>query len=115
MSARRKSKGTAPVPVAQPGVSPEDLGETPRPAGRRPALPETVNPHSILLSYQRDWVDDGARFKIGLWARQTGKSFSTQAEAVADCLARKTTWDAEHGRTAGDRGHAQGPGMGGGL
>jgi phage FluMu gp28-like protein len=37
-------------------------------------------------------VTDTARFKIGLWARQTGKSFSTAAEAVADCLQRKTTW-----------------------
>ena len=31
------------------------------------------------------WVDDASRFKIGLWSRQTGKSFSTAAEAVADC------------------------------
>lgn len=50
------------------------------------------SPHDILLPYQRDWVDDAARFKIGLWARQTGKSFSTAAEPVEDCLTRKTTW-----------------------
>lgn len=52
----------------------------------------SLNPLSILLPYQRDWVQDHARFKIGLWARQTGKSFVTAAEAVADALTRKTTW-----------------------
>lgn len=44
------------------------------------------------MPYQADWVLDQARFKIGLWARQTGKSFSTAEEAVNDCLQRKTTW-----------------------
>lgn len=53
---------------------------------------ETASPTSILLPYQRDWVEDSQRFKIGLWARQTGKSFSTAAEAVGDSLGRKTTW-----------------------
>ncbi|MCX8156164.1 MAG: terminase family protein [Verrucomicrobiae bacterium] len=51
-----------------------------------------ASPLELLLPYQRAWVEDGARFKIGCWARQTGKSFATAAEAVADCLARKTTW-----------------------
>jgi phage FluMu gp28-like protein len=49
-------------------------------------------PLDILLPYQREWVDDAARFKIGMWARQTGKSMSTGCEAVRDCLRRKTTW-----------------------
>ena len=40
----------------------------------------------ILLPYQRAWVEDAARFKIGLWSRQTGKSFSTACEAVLHCL-----------------------------
>ena len=52
----------------------------------------TATPLDILLPYQRDWVDDEARFKVGLWARQTGKSFSTAAESVRDCQLRKTTW-----------------------
>ena len=39
----------------------------------------------ILLPYQRVWVEDAARFKIGLWSRQTGKSFSTACEAVLHC------------------------------
>ncbi len=39
----------------------------------------------ILLPWQMRWVDDPSRFKIGMWSRQTGKSFATAAEAVADC------------------------------
>ena len=39
----------------------------------------------ILLPYQRAWVEDPARFKLGLWSRQTGKSFSTACEAVLHC------------------------------
>ena len=42
----------------------------------------------ILLPYQRKWVRDESRFKIGMWSRQTGKSFATAAEAVLDCLLR---------------------------
>lgn len=49
-------------------------------------------PKSILLPYQRRWVDDSARFKVGVWARQTGKSFSVAAETVEDAHLRKTTW-----------------------
>ena len=39
----------------------------------------------ILLPWQQAWVEDAARFKIGLWSRQTGKSFSTACEATLDC------------------------------
>ena len=39
----------------------------------------------ILLPWQQRWVADRSRFKIGLWSRQTGKSFSTACEAVTDC------------------------------
>lgn len=45
-------------------------------------------PLDLLLPYQRDWVLDEARFKLGLWARQTGKSFACAAEAVCDCFQR---------------------------
>ena len=41
----------------------------------------------ILLPWQQRWVADKSRFKIGLWSRQTGKSFSTSCEAVTDCAA----------------------------
>ena len=39
-----------------------------------------------LMPYQQRWVRDGSRFKIGMWSRQTGKSFATAAEAVFDCI-----------------------------
>jgi phage FluMu gp28-like protein len=44
------------------------------------------------LSYGHQWLADDARFKIALWARQTGKSFYGTLEAVRDCRERKTTW-----------------------
>lgn len=49
-------------------------------------------PMATLLPYGRRWVGDEARFKIGCWARQTGKSWHSALEAVRDCLERKTTW-----------------------
>ena len=45
-----------------------------------------------LYDYQRDWITDPARFKIGLFCRQAGKSFSTSLEAVLDCFKHKTKW-----------------------
>ena len=51
------------------------------------------SPFELLLPYQLRWFRDQSRFKIGVWSRQTGKSFSTAAEAVADCLFDPgTTW-----------------------
>lgn len=50
-------------------------------------LPEPkFSPLKALLPYQQKWVKDKARFKIGVWSRQTGKSFSTACEAVTNCL-----------------------------
>lgn len=40
----------------------------------------------ILLPYQRRWVDDPSRFKIGMFARQTGKTFSTTYEIAEDVM-----------------------------
>lgn len=40
----------------------------------------------ILLPYQRRWVDDPSRFKIGMFARQTGKTFSTTYEIAEDAM-----------------------------
>jgi phage FluMu gp28-like protein len=45
-----------------------------------------------LYEYQRDWVLDESRFKMGLWSRQTGKSFSTALEAVLDGHDKKCDW-----------------------
>lgn len=39
-----------------------------------------------LLPYQRRWFLDRSRFKIGLQARQTGKTFGTTLEIVDDCF-----------------------------
>jgi phage FluMu gp28-like protein len=53
--------------------------------GNRPAA-QVITPKSLLFPWQRRWVEDSARFKIGVWCRQSGKSFSTSAEAVENCL-----------------------------
>src|SRR5262245_53978060 len=46
-----------------------------------------------LLPYQSAFAANNSRFKIGLWARQTGKDHTTAAEAVIDCLHNPgTTW-----------------------
>lgn len=46
-----------------------------------------------FLPYQRAWLQDSAQFKIGLWARQTGKDFTCAAEAALDCaLHRHKHW-----------------------
>ena len=39
-----------------------------------------------FFKYQRRWLEDASLFKIGLWARQTGKDFTCTAEAVMDCM-----------------------------
>jgi phage FluMu gp28-like protein len=50
-----------------------------------------------LLPYQKRWVDDYARWKFGLMARQVGKDFASGFEGVADCAlaeaeGRKIDW-----------------------
>ena len=40
---------------------------------------------SVLKPYQYDWVIDDSRFKMGMWSRQTGKSFATAAESTLAC------------------------------
>jgi len=37
-----------------------------------------------LYPYQKRWVTDRSRFKIGLWPRQSGKSFGTGLEVALD-------------------------------
>jgi len=39
-----------------------------------------------FLPYQRRWLEDKARFKIGMFSRQSGKTFTTCAEIVDDCI-----------------------------
>jgi phage FluMu gp28-like protein len=50
-----------------------------------------------LYTYQRDWFLDRSRFKIGMFARQTGKTFTTTLETVDECFehvvqGRRTRW-----------------------
>lgn len=50
-----------------------------------------------LYAYQRRWLADKSRFKIGMFARQTGKTFTTTLELVddsfeAEALGRRARW-----------------------
>jgi len=46
-----------------------------------------------LLPYQAAFAANSSRFKIGLWARQTGKDHTASAEAVLDCMQNPgATW-----------------------
>lgn len=55
----------------------------------RPAVP--------LYSYQKRWIGDQNRFRIGMFARQTGKTFTTTLDIVDNCFrawtqGRRVTW-----------------------
>ena len=50
-----------------------------------------------FLPYQKAWMNDTSRFKIGMITRRGGKTFATVGEAVDDCInaeieRRKTRW-----------------------
>ena len=45
-----------------------------------------------LTDYQKNWVQDKSRFKIGVMTRQGGKSFETSLEAVLDSLEARDMW-----------------------
>ena len=49
----------------------------------------------VLFPYQRRYLADNSRFKAAMWARQTGKTFTTTLEAVLDVLQAEA-----EGRTA---------------
>lgn len=44
------------------------------------------NPALKLYDYQRRWLQDESRFKIAMFARQCGKTFTSTLEIVLDCL-----------------------------
>jgi len=48
-----------------------------------------TSPVIQFLPYQRAWIADQSRFKIGMFSRQTGKTFSTGGECADDCF---TAW-----------------------
>lgn len=39
-----------------------------------------------FLPYQQRWIQDESRFKIGMFSRQTGKTFTTGGECADDCF-----------------------------
>lgn len=52
---------------------------------------------TVLYDYQKKWLNDKSRFKVAMFARQTGKTFTTTLEIVLDCLkaeskGEKTRW-----------------------
>ena len=56
-----------------------------------------MKPVVNFLPYQRAWIEDQSRFKIGMFSRQTGKTFSTGGECADDCFRawaedRKVRW-----------------------
>lgn len=56
-----------------------------------------TSPAVPLYAFQRRWFLDRSRFKLGKFARQTGKTFTTTLEIVDDCFAaevdaRRTRW-----------------------
>lgn len=60
-----------------------------------------VNPKDLLLPYQRRWVDDPSRYKIGIMSRQIGKSMACAEECVEACY--KTPKDFWVALSAGER------------
>ena len=57
-----------------------------RKASSAPAV-ASVADAPLLLPYQRRWIADDSRFKIGMFARQCGKTFVATLEIVLDSLA----------------------------
>lgn len=56
-----------------------------------------AKPALQFFPYQQRWFLDRSRFKIGMWARQVGKTFTTTAEIVDDVYeemtkGRRTRW-----------------------
>ena len=50
-----------------------------------------------FLPYQKKWIEDDSRFKIGMFTRRGGKTFGSCGEIVNDCLKaeidhRKIRW-----------------------
>ena len=67
------------------------------PAPAAPNAADRIGPVVTFHTYQRAWLADDSRFKIGMFARQTGKTFTTCAEIVDDCIqaeiaGKRTRW-----------------------
>lgn len=47
----------------------------------------------VLYDYQKAWIADESRFKVGMWSRQIGKTFTATLEIVLDCLDAENSGD----------------------
>lgn len=61
------------------------------------SAPVPAGPIINFLPYQRAWIADQSRFKIGMFTRRGGKTFGACGEIVDDCIKaemdrRKTRW-----------------------
>ena len=50
------------------------------------------NPIDLLLPYQKRWLADESRFKVGMWSRQVGKSLACAFEAVDNATETGQDW-----------------------
>lgn len=53
--------------------------------------------NALFFPYQQKWISNDSRFKVGMFARQTGKTFGTTFELARDCQladidGRRTRW-----------------------
>ncbi|MCK8797333.1 terminase family protein [Haemophilus influenzae] len=60
-------------------------------------LTTNTTPRTVLYNYQKRWLQDNSRFKVAMFSRQSGKTFTTTLEIVLDCMAceargEKTRW-----------------------
>jgi len=66
--------------------------ELPAATGDHTGSPPQKGPAIPLTLYQKRWVEDKSRFKIGRITRQGGKTFGATLEAVLDCYEHVTKW-----------------------
>jgi phage FluMu gp28-like protein len=50
------------------------------------------SPKTLLLQYQRDWINDRAKLKLWVKARQIGFSFAGTLGPMLECVDHKTLW-----------------------
>jgi phage FluMu gp28-like protein len=60
-----------------------------------PVGKQALSRSGLLYPYQRRWLADTARYKIGMFSRQTGKTFTATLEIILHCLEQEA-----HGKKA---------------
>jgi len=88
-----QEKKNSPSVLSVSSVSPVSVPSAARPSHPLRAAFPARSERRGLLDYQFRFAFDFSRFKIGLWARQTGKDHTAAAEAVYDCAHHPdSTW-----------------------